>query len=169
MRRPTMTLAVLTLLCACGEPFLNPPVTCPVRTFAFSQTGSPANGARVCSFGEYPFSIAYAPRVDTVRDPDAKEYALPRGRVTLTAGDTAVRLCPGSAQDACRDGVSELTTVISDTGVVSYQGVYTTDLIALGPGGMFKSSGALVFENFGPGNTCRIDATYEFSCQAPVK
>ena len=170
LRLTTMTLALLTLLCACGEPFLNPPVVCPVRTFAFTLISSPPRVGQPCNFGDYPFSIASAPRADTFRDPDAKDYALARGRVTVTAGSTAVLLCAGSGQSICMGGTPEITTVISDTGVLSYQGVFTTQgLSPLQPGGMIRGGGPLVFENYGPGNQCTIDSTYDFSCQPPVK
>lgn len=169
MRLPTLTLGAALLLGACGEPFVNAPVACPVRSYIFSQTTSPTRAGQPCDFGVYPFSIAYSPRVDTFRDPDAKDYWLARGRVTVTAAGTSVLLCPGSGQSICTGGVSELTTVISDSGALSYQGVFITENLALQPGGMAKSSGPLVFENYGPGNSCIVEHTAEFICQAPVR
>ena len=169
MRHQTLTLVAVLLLCACGEPFVNAPVLCPVRSYTFSQTTSPARAGQPCDFGVYPFSVAYSPRVDTSRDPDAKDYWLARGRVTVTAANTSVLVCSGSGQSVCTGGAAEVATVISDSGGLSYQGVFTTEALALQPGGMAKFTGPLVYENFGPGNSCIVEHTAEFICQAPVR
>lgn len=169
MRVLSSLLAVAALLSGCGEPFLNPAVACPLRTLAFGQTTSPSRAGQACSFGEYPFTIAYAPTVDTLRDPRASDYSLVRGRVSVTALNYAVLLCAGSAQQVCMGGVSQLAVTIGDNGQLAYQAVFGTDGLNLMPGGSFKGRTPLVSETFGPGNTCQIDADVDFSCQMPVK
>ena len=168
MRLRTPIVAAFALLCACGEPFLNPPVLCRPRTYVFSLTTTPNRAGQPCDLGLYPFSVAYAPSVDLLKDPDARAYMFARGSVTLTAANGSVLLCEGSGQSVCMGGVAELQTRISDNGVVSYQGIFVTEGTALYPGGMAKSGGPLVYENYGPGNGCTVDYTAEFSCQEPV-
>lgn len=171
MRRALIGCWAVVMLVGCGDLFLNPPVECPARSIDITLTTTPLRSGQPCIFGDFPFSVAYGPKVDIEKDPNARDYALVGGRVTLTAGSSAVRLCAGSAEPICTDGQSELTATIGATGVLSYQGILSTELLTppLQPGGSYKGTSTLVTENFGPGNTCAVSATFDFSCQQPVK
>jgi hypothetical protein len=167
MRR--LALLLLTSMSAGCQAFLNPPVVCQDNTFTYKQTSTPARTGAPCVFPDLSYNVAYAPQVDQTRvTSDTAYLTLAGGQVTVTGGNAAVFVCPGT-DGTCTPDSQTADVVISPRGVLSYQVLMIMEGLApvLRPGDTYSSQGVLVSESFGPGNSCNVLGTFELTCKKP--
>ncbi len=160
--------------------FANPPVECDPNREAvvqLEQTVSPARAGLPCAFVDpYPFTVAYAPRVDRLAlaesapgTPASADSVLIGGAVKVTQSSAATRLC-ASVEDACANGgAPEIATTIRGDGSLAYQGLFSVDAlgVVLNPGDSYSWTGVVATEIFGPGNSCPVKGSVTLTCQKP--